>query len=142
MALRTLHWICRIFLAVIFAYAGYTKAVNPIQFAAAIEKYQILPPAAVLWVVWTLPWVEIILGAILLIGIKIRYFAGLAFGILLLFVVVMAVTYARGIEADCGCFGIGEPISPLTLLRDSLFMLPALFLVAQPWLETHRRSGR
>jgi hypothetical protein len=56
-----------------------------------------------------------------------------------IFVVIMAVTYARGIEADCGCFGIGEPISPLTLLRDTLFIIPAAFLVAQPWFEARRR---
>ena len=139
MTLKTLHWISRIFLAAIFIYAGYTKVQAPIQFAAAIEMYQILPPGAVLWVVKTLPWFEIVLGVLLILGLKIRYSAATAASILAVFVVVMAVTYARGIEADCGCFGIGEPISPLTLLRDTLFIVPAAFLVAQPWFEARRR---
>jgi uncharacterized membrane protein YphA (DoxX/SURF4 family) len=138
MTLPILHWVSRIFIAAIFIYAGYTKVLAPIQFAAAIEKYQILPPGGVLWVVKTLPWIEIVLGILVLLGVKIRYFAGAAASLLAFFVVVMAVTYARGIEADCGCFGIGEPISPLTLLRDTLFIIPAAFLVAQPWFEARR----
>jgi len=140
MTIRILHWASRIIIAAIFIYAGYTKVQAPIQFAAAIEKYQLLPPGAVLWVVKILPWSELVLGVMLIVGIKIRYFAGTAAAILSFFVVVMAVTYARGIEADCGCFGLGEPISPLTLLRDTLFIVPAAFLVAQPWFETGKTS--
>lgn len=132
MTIRFLHWISRIFLAVIFIYAGYTKIVNPIQFAAAIEKYQILPPGAVIRVVNTLPWIEVVVGVLLIVGIKIRCFAATAGAILAFFVVIMAITHARGIEADCGCFGIGEPISILTLLRDTIFIIPAVFLLAEP----------
>ncbi len=139
MTLSILHWASRIFLASIFIYAGYTKVMAPIQFAAAIEKYQLLPPNSVLWVVKILPWTEIVLGALLLVGLKIRYSAGLAGMMLTVFLVAMAVTYARGIEADCGCFGIGEPISPITLLRDSAFLLPAIFLVTQPWIRSRQR---
>ncbi len=64
--------------------------------------------------------------------------AGFAVAFLAFFIGVMLVTYLRGIEADCGCFGIGERISPFTLVRDTLFILPALFLVVQPWLELRR----
>ena len=46
---------------------------------------------------------------------------------------VMGVTYARGIEADCGCFGLGEPITPATLTRDSLLFVLAVFLAIYAW---------
>jgi uncharacterized membrane protein YphA (DoxX/SURF4 family) len=126
------QFLSRFVLAAIFIYAGYTKVENPLQFAVAVESYQLLPPNGVLWVVRILPWIEIILGLALLSGIKIRYTASFTIGFLLFFIGVMLITYLRGIEADCGCFGIGEKISPFTLLRDALFMLPAFVLLINP----------
>ncbi len=137
-----LHWACRLFLAGILIYAGYTKMANPLQFAAAVDGYQILSPDSAIWVARILPWVEVLLGVSLLLGIRIRWTAGLTAALLLFFVGLMLVTYLRGIEADCGCFGVGERISAFTLIRDTLFILPALFLVAQPWLEKRGRSRK
>lgn len=129
--IHVLHWVSRLFLVGIFIYAGYTKLENPLQFAVVVEGYKLLPPGIVVWVVEILPWIEIALGISFLLGIKIRYAAGFAGGLLLLFIGVMLITYLRGIEADCGCFGVGEKISPTTLIRDVLFMLPALYLYLQ-----------
>lgn len=137
---RILHWACRLFLGGIFIYAGYTKMENPLQFAAAVEAYQLLTPHLVIGIVKILPWFEIILGAALAVGFAIRYTAAVAGGFLAFFVGVMFVTYLRGIEADCGCFGVGERISPFTLARDALFILPALFLIIQPRLERRSKS--
>jgi uncharacterized membrane protein YphA (DoxX/SURF4 family) len=137
-----LHWACRLFLAAVFIYSGYTKVDNPLQFAVAIEGYKLLPPGMVLWVVKTLPWFEIALGIALLAGIALRYTAALAGALLAFFIVIMAITYLRGIEASCGCFGLGEPISPLTLVRDAAFMLPALFLAARPRIEARLMPSR
>jgi hypothetical protein len=47
---------------------------------------------------------------------------------MLFFIALLTITYLRGIDADCGCFGSGAKISPLTILRDSLMLLPALYL--------------
>lgn len=129
---QILHWACRLFLGTIFIYAGYTKVENPLQFAAAIEAYKLLPPDIVLRVVRVLPWFEIVLGILLITGPKIRYAAASAGALLAFFIAIMLLTYLRGIEADCGCFGIGEKISPFTLVRDTLFLLPAAFLVLRP----------
>jgi uncharacterized membrane protein YphA (DoxX/SURF4 family) len=142
---RILHWACRLFLGGIFIFAGYTKLEHRLQFAVAVEGYQLLSPDSVVWVVKILPGLEIALGVALLIGIGIRYSAGFAAALLAFFIGVMLVTFLRGIEADCGCFGVGEKISPFTLARDTLFLLPALFLVVQPWLESRgwlRKKGR
>jgi len=135
MIIRILHWVSRLFLGGIFIYAGYTKLENPLQFAAALEGYQLLSPSVVIWVIKVLPWLEIVLGAALVLGIFIRFTAAFAGGLLVFFIVVMLVTYLRGIETDCGCFGVGEKISPFTLARDAFFILPALYLYVQPWIE-------
>jgi putative oxidoreductase len=133
---RLLFWCCRLFLGGIFVYAGITKLANPLQFSAAMEGYQILSPHGVIWFTGIIPWLEIFLGVGLVFGLWIRWFAASAGILLFLFLLIMGVTYLRGIEADCGCFGVGERISAFTLLRDTLLVLPAAFL----FVKTNKRE--
>ena len=140
MKLRILHWASRILLAFVFIYSGYTKLRSPLQFASAIEGYDLIPSALVLYVADSLPWIEVALGLLLLVGLKIRYIAAGAAALLGFFIVILAITYSRGIEANCGCFGVGERISPLTIARDALFILPALFLAFEPWIGSRLRG--
>jgi hypothetical protein len=76
----------------------------------------------------------------LLIGWKIRFVALAAAGLLSFFLCILAITYFRGIEADCGCFGSGDRISPFTLARDFMMLLPALFLILEPRLRMRRQT--
>jgi uncharacterized membrane protein YphA (DoxX/SURF4 family) len=131
MGLLILRWACRIILAGIFLYSGYSKMQSTLQFAAVLSQYQLVPADLVLPLATYLPWVEIALGLFLLTGWKTQLAAGIAAALLFVFIAAMTVTYLRGIEADCGCFGIGEKISPGTIGRDALMLLPALFLVAE-----------
>jgi hypothetical protein len=45
-----------------------------------------------------------------------------------MFFVLMVRTYGKGMAIDCGCFGLGDPISPRTLLRDGSLLAGCLFL--------------
>ncbi len=137
-----LHWVSRLFLGGIFVYAGYTKINNELGFSVAIESYQLLPLWSVLYVAKYLPWVEVVLGVMILSGWKLRWFAAGGAGLLGSFILAMAVTYARGIDADCGCFGLGEKISPYTLFRDSMMMIPAVFLAWQAWKRSRQGSDQ
>lgn len=138
MALRVLGWICRLALGGLFLVAGYTKVQNPFLFEMAVDAYQLLPPWAVVTTARTLPWLELALGVLLIVGWKLRYFATAAALLLGFFVITMAITYSRGVEANCGCFGFGEPISPKTLARDTLLLAFAVFLAAHSWTERRR----
>jgi uncharacterized membrane protein YphA (DoxX/SURF4 family) len=140
MIFRILHWLSRIILGGIFLYSGYIKLHNPLQFAAALTGYQLFPDSVIIPVTYYFPWVEIALGVLLLVGWKLRYFAVGTLGLLSFFIIILAITYARGIHADCGCFGPGGPISPLTLARDATFLLPAVFLVFESNLRRRWRS--
>ena len=128
-----LHWMARLTLGGLFLYAGYIKLANPFLFEMAVDGYQLLPPTGVIVVARTLPWLEIVLGMLLLKGWQLPYMAGFTTLLLGTFLVIMAATYARGIEANCGCFGFNEPISPQTLARDSGLFLLAAFLTAYGW---------
>ncbi len=133
--LRILHWACRLILAGIFVYSGYIKVQSPLEFAAAIAGYKLVPDSFIYPLATYLPWLEIALGAMLLIGWKIRYVALGAAALLLCFTVILTVTYARGIDADCGCFGFGQKISPLTIARDMLILIPAVLLIFESRLK-------
>ena len=128
---RILHWLSRAVLAGVFLYSGWVKVRAPLQFAAAISGYQIVPMSLILPLADYLPWVEIALGVVVLVGWKIRWVAAASAALLGLFIAVQTVTYLRGIDADCGCFGFGERISPFTILRDAVFLLPAVLLIRQ-----------
>lgn len=144
--LMIFHWTSRFVLAGIFLYAGYTKTAlrdpfAPFEFEMAISGYELLPVWGVIAVARTLPWFEIAIGVMLLVGWKLRYFAGFAAFLLTSFLAAMAITFARGIEASCGCFGLGEPISAMTLTRDSLMLVPAIFLAVDAWRLRREESA-
>lgn len=121
--MRRLLLILRLALAAVFLYAAYTKLRQPwLLFAMSIDAYQLLPEWAVLTLGRTLPWLELVLGVLLLAGVGLRYAATGATILLAAFFGVMLHAYARGFGIDCGCFGLGEKISPATLTRDGLLL--------------------
>jgi uncharacterized membrane protein YphA (DoxX/SURF4 family) len=136
MGLLILRWVCLIILAAVFLYSGYSKMQSTLQFAAVLAQYQLVPTNLVLPLATYLPWAEIALGLFLLTGWKPRLAASAAAALLSVFIAAMTVTYLRGIEADCGCFGIGEKISPRTIARDALLLVPAAFLLAEPRIRS------
>jgi len=140
MTIKILHWLCRLILAGVFIYSGYVKVQEPLQFAVAISGYKLVPEHLIFPLAKFLPWAEIVLGLAILIGWKIRYFSAATAALLLFFIAVLAITVSRGIEANCGCFGLDERISPLTILRDSLFLIPAVYLVIEPKLTNRWRK--
>jgi uncharacterized membrane protein YphA (DoxX/SURF4 family) len=148
---RIMHWLSRCILAGIFIYTGYVKSdlahfetfpFRTLKFSVAIAKYK-LAPEKLDWPIATyLPIFEIALGIWILSGWKIRRSAMTGAALLLFFIVVLSITYARGIKADCGCgFGEDEPISLQAIARDSLMLAPALYLlIAEPLLRRRLKN--
>ncbi|NWG12564.1 MAG: DoxX family membrane protein [Acidobacteria bacterium] len=135
MIIFILHWASRLILAGTFLYTGYIKLQSPLQFAAILSGYQLFPEPLILPLTDYFPWVEMGLGILLLSGWKIRHVALGACGLLLAFTAILTITYLRGIEANCGCFSFDDRITPLTIGRDMLILIPALFLTAEPRLR-------
>jgi putative oxidoreductase len=128
----------RVILGAIFLYAAWVKLRSPwYMFAAAIDSYQMLPPPIVQFLAHTLPWFELLLGVLLVIGFQLRWIALLSAVILFGFWFSMLRAYGMGLGIDCGCFGPGEKVSPLTLTRDGAMVLLALFLF---WFSGRRKQ--
>ncbi|MBZ5608544.1 MAG: DoxX family membrane protein [Acidobacteriia bacterium] len=127
----------RLALAAVFLYAAYTKLRQPwLLFAMSIDSYQILPEWAVLALGRTLPWLEAVVGALLITGMFLRYVAAGATALLAAFFAMMLRAFLKGMGIDCGCFGLGEAISARTLLRDGLLLAGSLALT---WLALRQR---
>ena len=126
---RTLILLGRLGLGGVFLYAAYSKLRHPwTLFALSIDAYRLLPESGVIFVARTLPWLELALGLLLLVGYQLRYVATAASSILLLFFAVMLRSYLKGLGIDCGCFGFGEALGVGTLVRDGFLVIISLAL--------------
>jgi uncharacterized membrane protein YphA (DoxX/SURF4 family) len=124
-----LRLLLRLMLAGVFLYAAWTKLRQPwLMFALSIDAYQLLPEWAVLTTARVLPWLELAIGVLLLIGVWLRYISILAAAILGVFFAIMLLSFGKGMGIDCGCFGVGEPLTAKTLARDGLLLAAAIML--------------
>lgn len=110
-ALRWFVTIGRLLLAAVFLFAAWTKmpwVQPPPLFGMQIDSYQILGPGMVMFVARTLPWFELAVGSLLLIGRPLRFATVLASLTVAGFFGLVVRTYAAGLEINCGCFGPGN----------------------------------
>ena len=111
-----------------------------------------LTASITLFIAQWFPWVEIALGVFLLFdgvifGVKpvtwkVRYVAAAATALLLFFTVILGITYFRGIDANCGCFNFTDKITPTTILRDSVILIPALYLLFERRIIARWKSAK
>jgi len=131
----------RVVLGGIFIYAAYTKLRHPwMLFAMSVDSYQMLPEWAVTLVARGLPWFELALGALLILGIGLRYVATGASALLAGFFLLMLRSYSQGLGIDCGCFGFGEKLGPRTLLRDGALVAFSLVIMVGAFLKRRARA--
>lgn len=134
---NSLPWIgllFRLLLGGVLFFAGYLKAFNPSKAMMAVRAYEILPiPVANVFGV-ALPWIEMGVGLLLIIGMAVRYSAIFGGVLMLLFIGVIAQAWARGLSIDCGCFGGGGQVEPgqtkylSEILRDTGLFAISLYL--------------
>jgi uncharacterized membrane protein YphA (DoxX/SURF4 family) len=151
---KTLLLIGRLALAVVFLFAAYAKMkpqggmpwsvasvkTSLAMFAMGVDSYQLLSTSGVEFVSHWLPPFELFLGLWLLTGIALRYSALVTSLLLGGFFAVQFHVYLQGKEISCGCFGPGEKLGPLSLLRDASFIAVALAIAIGAFV-VHRKSG-
>ena len=123
--------VARIILGSIFIYASLDKLRHPDIIAEALYNYQLLPDVAINLVAIWLPWLELVAGGLLVLGLWVRGSILVLSGLMVVFLAALGINLARGLDIHCGCFVTqsADPITVLTLLRDALFLLPAFYLI-------------
>jgi len=126
--------LARVFLGLLFLAASIDKILHPGDFAKIIHNYQILPDNLINIVAIVLPWLEGILGLLLVAGLWLPGAAVLANLLLAAFFSALIFNMARGIDVHCGCFSTkvtGSPQTTWYLVRDSFFLLLGLTVFFQ-----------
>jgi uncharacterized membrane protein YphA (DoxX/SURF4 family) len=116
-------------LVAIFLTSALPKIRQPRTFTSSITAYHLLPPHWTRPFALTLPWLELALGLLLLIGWQTRLAALTSAALLLLFLVAMGLTLARGRkDLDCGCSSKkhAQKIGWKTITRNVILILLAL----------------
>jgi len=128
----------RLALGAVLLVAGALKVGNPQKSAMAVRAYELLPIDIANFFGYVLPWFEIGVGALLILGVAVKISAFLGGATMLIFILAISQAWARGLSIDYGCFGGGGAIDPSQtkyleeILRDIALMLMAIYLYRFP----------
>jgi uncharacterized membrane protein YphA (DoxX/SURF4 family) len=133
----------QIVLGILFIAAALPKLLDPPSFAHMIYNYRILPGGIVNPLALVLPWLELLCGVALVLGIWDRTASALVGFLLLAFTAALTLNLLRGNAIDCGCFdvsaagrSVAERLSDMRwdILRDTGLLL----MVAQILFATRK----
>ena len=102
----------QIALGAIFVAASLPKLLDPPSFAQMIYNYRIVPGFAVNFLALVMPWMELIAGIALILGVWRRAAASLIGAMLVVFIVAIGINLSRGHAVNCGCFEINAAPKP------------------------------
>ena len=136
--------LARLLLGGVLLVAGGLKVTKPTDSANAVAAYKLLPTNVAHLFGYALPWLEVALAVLLIVGILIRPAALIGGFIMVVFTAAIASAWARGLLIDCGCFGGGGEIDPslaaqvhrtyfIEIMRDLGLALAALYLYFFPY---------
>jgi len=121
-----LVFFARIILGIVFIYASLDKISHPAAFAAAIGNYHVLPFGLENITGLIMPWLELLVGVMLIAGIMIDGAAIMSAIMMIIFILAISQALARGIDIDCGCFSVstedGEKVGLRRLLEDFVYL--------------------
>ncbi|HET6502704.1 MAG TPA: MauE/DoxX family redox-associated membrane protein [Amycolatopsis sp.] len=151
--LDILGLLVRLGLAAVWLVSGAIKVADPGQFYTAVQAYQLFGPGVASLISAAVPFLELGLGLLVLLGLGTRLVAVVSALLLLAYIAGVAQSWARGLTIDCGCFGGGGQVAAgqthygQEILRDTGFLLMAGWLVLRPktpvsldrWLTTGRQ---
>ncbi len=130
----------RLFLGVVLVWAGFAKVGRPLTSQRAVQAYDLpfLSMDVAGWIGLALPFLEIVLGVLLVLGLFTRPAAIVGTLLMVVFVIGISQAWARGLTIDCGCFGGGGQVGanetkyPQEIARDASFALAGAWLWWRP----------
>jgi uncharacterized membrane protein YphA (DoxX/SURF4 family) len=130
--------VARLILGGTLIVAGYLKFDELDKSQMAVRAYELLPISLANFLGVVLPFFELAVGILLVIGAGVRISAALSALLMFAFMIGISQAWARGLSIDCGCFGGGGQVAPgeadyLTpLLRDTGLAILAIYLTFFP----------
>ncbi|MBU1002959.1 MAG: DoxX family membrane protein [Proteobacteria bacterium] len=109
----------RLYLGGLFIYASVYKIQYPAEFAEVIAGYQMIPYWLVKTIAVLMPWVELVTGLLLVIGVRSKSAVLVIGGMLVMFTLALGYVLIADIPIGCGCFtSLEDEVSWKTVVRD------------------------
>jgi arsenate reductase len=123
--------VLRLFLGLVFIYASWDKILHPAQFAQAVYNYKILPLPMVNIFAIILPWIELIAGAFLILGVFTRGSALIITSLLFIFIIAGVISVSRNLDITCGCFDPAgsRRVGVNLIIEDSALLLVSIWVM-------------
>ena len=128
----------RLVLGGVLLAAGALKVGNPQKSAMAVRAYEVIPINIANFLGYVLPWMEVGVGTLLIIGVGVKISAAIGGFTMFVFIIAISQAWARGLSIDCGCFGGGGAVEPgetkylSEILRDIGLTMLGIYLYRFP----------
>jgi hypothetical protein len=138
--------VSRLLIGGMFIIASFYKIIEPASFAKSIIYYHIVPTELINLMALFLPWLELLIGVALIVGITYRGAVWWSNILLVVFIAALISTIARNLDIDCGCFKAGhQATGPAwdSLIFDivaMVFALQLLFSRSNRWMLRGSKS--
>ena len=121
----------RVFFGFIFIFAAITKIADPEGFSLSIYNYKLMPDVLINVLAIAFPWIELVAGILLIFGISVKENSAILTGLLVIFIIAIAISMVRGLNIDCGCFGTvdGAKVGILKILENLGLLILGLILI-------------
>ena len=141
---RGIATLARLALGALFIFSGVVKLNDPQAFAFAIKGFKLVESHTLIsQATFSIPWTEILIGVLLVLGLWTRAAAGAMLVMLVVFTGAVVSVIARDIDTTCGCFGkfMGSKIDGSTITRNAVLLLLtfAVFFNKGGWLTLDSR---
>ncbi|MBM4141132.1 MAG: DoxX family membrane protein [Nitrospira sp.] len=131
----TISFIFRIIVGGIFLLAGLAKISDPVRFLLTLREFQLFPEVIIRFLAVYLPWLEFILGLFIILGILCWTSSLMLACLNAVFTLAILSVIIRGIDIDCGCFGLLADILKIpdsadikAVIRNLLFIGMCLYI--------------
>lgn len=133
----------------VFIVSAVGKLLDKAGTEASMSRYPFLPRGSGKLIADYFPFVEMLVGVLLVLGIFTRLGAVAAIALFVLFTTLIVYDLTRGQSASCHCFGrlSDEKLTPVAVVRNAVLMVLALLVALSfdGWLaldgELERSTG-
>lgn len=136
-AIGVFTFVLRVLLGGLFVFAAVMKLQDIQGFAFSVKAFELFPAGAdhaPKLLAFVVPWTELLVGLLLIVGLWTRAASLLLAVILVGFIGGIISVLARDLNVSCGCFGRFErpctgPISSCHIIRNSVLLAGTLFVL-------------